>query len=121
MKPLTVAIPYSPAPFFVKLLLSLAQLPAVERVIVVAQEPVHLRIPGSHILTAAPITAQSTLEQLLAETSTDNLLLLPRPLHVVIEAEALDPMLAAAQAAREPAWSIRISTTKKGTGRPFTP
>jgi hypothetical protein len=98
MKPLTVAIPYSPAPFFVKLLLSLAQLPAVERVIIVAQEPVHLRIPGSHILAAAPVTTQATLEQLAAEAPTDYLLLLPRPLHVVIETEALDRMLAAAQA-----------------------
>jgi Glycosyl transferase family 2 len=99
MKPLTVAIPYSPAPLFAKLLLALTKLPPVERVIIVAQEPVHVRIPGSHILTTAPITAQVTLEQLLAETPTGYLLLLPRPLHVVVEAEALDRMLKAAQAA----------------------
>lgn len=93
MKPLTVVIPYSPAPLFEKYLLSFTKLIQVEEVIVVSQAPVHLKIPRCRARIAGSILSQETLRLILGEIQTPYLLLLPGTQHISIEPEALEMVL----------------------------
>ncbi len=93
MKPLSIIIPYSPDPFFKETLLSLTKFPLVERVVVVTQEPVHLKIPRCRVLTAGPPQSQETLNLILDGIRTDYLLLFPEPQQISIESEALEKIL----------------------------
>ena len=64
MKPLSIVIPYSPDPFFKETLLSLTKSPLVERVVIVTQEPVHLKIPRCRVLDRwiSPVTGNTQLD-----------------------------------------------------------
>ena len=93
MKPLTVVIPYNPGPFFEKTLLPLTKSDLVERVVIVSQEPVHLKIPGCCILVAGPFLSHETLSLILARIRTKYLLLLPGAQQISIKPKALERIL----------------------------
>jgi hypothetical protein len=93
MKPLTVVIPYNPGPFFEKTLLPLTKSDLVERVVIVSQEPVHLKIPRCRVLVASPLPSQETLSLILAGIQTKYLLLLTGSQQISIEPKALEKIL----------------------------
>ncbi len=93
MKPLTVVIPYNPGPFFEKTLLPLTKSDLVERVVIVSQEPVHLKIPRCRVLVAGPLPSQETLSLILARIRTKYLLLLPGAQQISVEPKALERIL----------------------------
>ena len=93
MKPLTVVIPYNPGPFFEKTLLPLTKSDLVERVVIVSQEPVHLKIPRCRVLVTGPLPSHETLSLILAGIQTKHLLLLPGAQQISIEPKALERIL----------------------------
>jgi len=93
MKPLTVVIPYNPGPFFEKTLLPLTKSDLVERVVIVSQEQVPLKIPGCRFLIAGPLLSHETLSLILARIRTKYLLLLPGAQQISIEPKALERIL----------------------------
>jgi hypothetical protein len=93
MKPLTVVIPYSPAPFFEKLLFGFVKFPQVEGVVIVSQEPVHIETPRCRVRIAGSLPSHETLKLILGEIQTPYLLLLQGAQHVSIEPEALERIL----------------------------
>jgi len=97
MKPLSIVIPYSPDPFFQETLLSLIKSPLVEHIVIVTQEPVHLKIPRCRVLTAGPLQSQETLNLILDGIGTNYLLLFLGPQQISIESEALKKMLERAE------------------------
>ena len=90
MKPLTVATPYNPGPFFEKTLVSLTKSGLVEGVVIISTEPVHLRIPGCRVLIAEPLTSHDTLSLILAGIQTKYLLLLQGAQLISIEPKDLE-------------------------------
>ena len=92
MKPLTVVIGYIPSSLFEKTLLSLTESDIVERVLIVTQEPVHLRIPKCRILVGGSLHSGDTISLLLGEVRTKYLLLLGSQ-QISIESEALERLL----------------------------
>ncbi len=90
MKPLIVVTHYTPAAFLEKILLSLTKSSLVERVVIVTQEPVHLKIPRCRVLVAGPLHSQETLSQVLDGIRTKYLLLLPGSQQISVEDEALE-------------------------------
>jgi hypothetical protein len=97
MKALTVVTHYTPSLFLEKTLLSLIKSSLVERVVIVTQEPVHLKIPKCRVLVAGPIHSYETLSQILAGIRTKYLLLLPGSQQISIGAEALEKILEKAE------------------------
>jgi hypothetical protein len=93
MKPLTIVAPHSPEPSFEKTLLSLTKSDLVERIVIISQEPVHLKIPKCRVLTAGPLPSQETLSLILGEVRTKYLLLLPGSQQISIEPEALEKLV----------------------------
>jgi len=93
MKPFTVVIPCSPGSLFEKTLLSLTKSALVERVVIVSQGPVHLRIPGCRVLVGGPVPSQETLNLILADVKTKYLLLLSGNKGISISHAALEKVL----------------------------
>ena len=77
MKPFTVVTLYSQGLFFEKTLLFLTKSDLVERVVILSQEPVHLKIPRCRVLVSGPLSSYKTLSLILAGIRTKYLLLLP--------------------------------------------
>jgi hypothetical protein len=93
MKPLTIVAPHNPASSFGKTLLSLMKSDLVEGIIIISQEPVHLKIPKCRVLAAGPVQSRETLRLILGEVRTEYLLLLPGFQKIAIEPEALEKFL----------------------------
>jgi GT2 family glycosyltransferase len=100
MKPLTVVIPYNPGPFFEKTLLPLTKSDLVERVVIVSQEPVHLKIPRCRVLVAGPLPSQETLSLILAGIQTKYLLLLTGSQQISIDPEAMERIVEKAESTK---------------------
>jgi hypothetical protein len=100
MKPLTVAISYSPEPFFEKILLEFLKSDFVENIIIVSQEDVHVNAPGCSMLATGTILSQETLEIILCNIRTKYLLLLPEALHISLEPDALNSIMEASSYAK---------------------
>jgi hypothetical protein len=97
MKPITAVTSYSPRPFFEKTLLSLMKSSLVERVLVVSQEPIHLKIPGCRFLASRSLTSYGALSLVLNEVQTKHLLLIPEAQQILIEPKNLERILAASE------------------------
>jgi hypothetical protein len=97
MKPLTIVIPYSPGLFLEKTLFFLTTSDLVERLLIVTQEPVHLKIPRCRLLVAGPLTSHKTLSLILRDIRTKYLLLLPEAHGMSIKPEALEKILREAE------------------------
>jgi hypothetical protein len=93
MKPLTVIISHSPRTSFQKTLLSFTESDLVERVVIVSQEQVPLKIPGCRVLIAGPLLSHDTLSLILTRIRTKYLLLLPRGQKISIKPKALERIL----------------------------
>ncbi|MGQ9646357.1 MAG: glycosyltransferase family 2 protein [Thermodesulfobacteriota bacterium] len=101
MKPLAVVIPHSSGPLFKKTLLPFIKSALVERILIVSQEPVHLRINKCQVLVAGPLPSQETLSQVINEIRTKYLLLLlSEARQISIEPKALERFLEAAEFTR---------------------
>ncbi len=100
MKPLSIIIPYSPDSFFKEMLLSLTKFPLVERVVIVTQEPVHLKIPRCRVLTAGPLQSQETLSLILDGIPTNYFLLFLEPQQISTEPKALEKMVRKAESSK---------------------
>jgi hypothetical protein len=100
MKPLTVVIPYSPGPFWEKTLLSLTKSDLIKCVVIVSQEPVHLKIPRCRFLVAGPLLSHDTLNLILAGIKTKYLLLLTEAKQILIEHKALEKILRKAESTK---------------------
>ncbi|MCX5814406.1 MAG: glycosyltransferase family 2 protein [Proteobacteria bacterium] len=100
MKPLAVVTPYSPEPFFEKTLLEFVKSDLVEDVMIVSQERVQLNVPGCRILAAGSLLSQETLEIILSNIQTEYLLLLPKPLYISLEPDALNSVMEASAYAK---------------------
>jgi len=100
MKPLTVVIPHSPGSFFEKTLFPLTKSALVERVVIVSQEPVHLKIPRCRVLVAGSLLSHETLSLILAKIRTKYFLLLPGTQQISIEPKALERILGKAESTK---------------------
>jgi hypothetical protein len=100
MKPLTVVTSYIPGPFFEKTLLSLTESSRVERVVVVSQEPVPLKMDGCRVLIAGPLPSHETLSLILGRIRTKYLLLLPGSQPISLEPKALEKILGVVEATK---------------------
>ena len=100
MKPLTIVTPYSQGLFFEKSLLFLTKSDLVERVVILSQEPVHLKIPGCHGLVSGPLSSHETLRLILAGIRTKYLFLLPGIQQISIEPKALERILGKAESTK---------------------
>jgi hypothetical protein len=96
MKPLTVVIPYSSSPFLEKALLPFVRSACVERILIISQEPVDLRINRCRVLVAGPISSYETLHLILDRIGTDYLLFVPEAKQLSPEPKALERFLRAA-------------------------
>jgi hypothetical protein len=65
----------------------------VEGIVIINQEPVHLKIPKCRVLAAGPVQSQEALRLILGEVQTKYLLLLPGFQQISIEPEALKKLL----------------------------
>ena len=97
MKPLTVITPHRSMPFFEKTLLSLTKSSLVERVVIVSQEPVHLKIPRCRVLVGGPLSSHETLSLILAGIRTRYLLLLSGAKQISIGPKALERIMETAE------------------------
>jgi hypothetical protein len=97
MKPLTVVAPYSPGTFFDKTLLHLIKSSLVERILIIAQEPVDLRMDKCQVLVAGPISSHETLQLILDGIGTNYLLLMPEAKHLSTEPKAFERFLQVAE------------------------
>jgi hypothetical protein len=100
MKPFTVVTPHSPGPFFEKTLLPLTKSDLVERVVIVSQEPVHLKIPRCRVLVAGPLPSQETLSLILAGIQTKYLLFLTGSQQISIDPEAMERIVEKAESTK---------------------
>ena len=100
MKPLTVVTPYNPGPFFEKILFSLTKSALIERVMIVSQEPVPLKIPRCRVLVAGPLPSHETFSLILAEIRTKYLLLFLGSQQISIEPKALERILGKAESTK---------------------
>jgi hypothetical protein len=90
MKPLTVVIPYSPGPFFEKILISLMKSALVESIAIVSQEPVHFKTDRCRVLLGGPIYSKETLTRMIDGIQTEHLLLLPEARQISLGPKALE-------------------------------
>jgi GT2 family glycosyltransferase len=100
MNPFTVVITYSPGSFFEKTLLFLTKSALVESIVIVSQEPVHLKIPNCRVLVGEPLSSYETLHLILDGIQTKYLLLLPEIKQILFEPKALDRFLEEAEATK---------------------
>jgi hypothetical protein len=97
MKPITVAVPFSPDPFFEKTLILLTESDPVEQVVVTSQGPVQLKTKKCRVLVAGPLPSHETLHFLLTGIQTKYLLLLPGAHRILMEPECLERVLKVAE------------------------
>jgi hypothetical protein len=100
MKPITVVTHYTPAPFFQKILFSLAKSDLIERISIISQEPVELKIPRCRTLAVGSLLSHETLSLILGEVRTTYLLLLPGSQQISIEPEALQRIVDIAESTK---------------------
>ena len=100
MKPLTIVASYNPAPFFEDTLFSLARLDLVERVVIISQKPIHLKIPKCRVLVSGPLPSHETLGRILSEIGTQYLLFLLEGRRSRIEPEALRRIVSVAESTK---------------------
>jgi 23S rRNA pseudoU1915 N3-methylase RlmH len=100
MKPFTVVTPYRPGPSLEKTLLPLTKSALVERVVIVTQEPVHLKIPRCRVLVAGPLPSHETLSLILDGIRTKYFFLLPKAQQISIGPEALERILGKAESTK---------------------
>jgi hypothetical protein len=100
MKPLTAVIPYSPGPFFERTLLSLTQSSVVERIVIISQEPVRLKMDRCRLLVAGPLSSPETLSLVLGEIRTQALLLFPGSRQCSMEPKGLERILGVAESTK---------------------
>jgi hypothetical protein len=100
MKPLTVIIPYSSGSFFEKTLVFLTKSALVERVVIISQEPVHLKISRCRVLAAGPLPSHETLSLILAGIQTKYLLLLLGTQQILFEPKALERIVGTAKSTK---------------------
>ena len=100
MKPLTVVTPYNPKPFFEKTLLPFMKSALVERVVVVSQEPVRLKMDKCRVVVARPLPSQETLTLILNQIRTKYLLLLSEAQQISIELKGLERVLEIVESAK---------------------
>lgn len=100
LKPLTIVIPYAPEPVLKKTLLPLIRSDLVDRILIISQESVTLKVPGASVLTATPLSSGLTLNQVLSMISTRYLLLLPEFKPISIEPNTLEKFLHAAESTK---------------------
>jgi hypothetical protein len=96
MKPLTVVAPPILEPSLEKTLLSLVSSNLVERVVVVSQEPVHLKMKKCDVLIGS-LPSCKTLSLILDRIRTKHLLFLQGAQPISIEPEALDKLISMAE------------------------
>jgi hypothetical protein len=100
MKPLTIVTPYSPEPFFEKTLVCLTKSALVERVVIVSQKPVYLKMDRCRVLVAGPLPSHETLSLILAGIRTKYLLFLTGSQQISIEPKALERILGKAESTK---------------------
>ena len=100
MKPLTVAIPYNPRPFFEKTLLSLMKSALAESIVIISREPVHLNMDKYRLLVTGSIFSHETLSQMISGIRTNYLLFLPEAREISIEPKALERILKKAESTK---------------------
>ena len=100
MKPLSVVIPHIPEPYFEKVLFSLTKSDLVERILIIRQEPLRLEISKCRIIVGRPLQAHETLSQMVAETRTKYLLLLPESQLISIGPGTLERLLEEAESSQ---------------------
>jgi hypothetical protein len=100
MKPLTVVTSYRPGPFFEKNLLALTKSALVERVVIVSQEPVALKMEQCRVLVCQPLASQETLSRILGGIRTKYFLLLPGSQQISLEPKALERILGVAESTK---------------------
>lgn len=100
MRSLTIVTPHRPGPLFEKTLFSLTKSALVERVVIVSQEPVHLKMPKGHVFVGGPLSSNETLHLILDGIQTEYLLLLPETKQISIEPKALVRFLEEAEATK---------------------
>jgi hypothetical protein len=93
MKPITIVAPYSPEPFFEKMLQEFVKSDLVEDVMIVSREEVHVNVPGSCIIGADSLLSQEAIEIIIGNIRTKYLLLLPESLHISLEPDALKSIM----------------------------
>jgi len=97
MKPVIAAIAYNPAPYFERILQSLARSPLVEGVVVVAGEQVDLPLAAGEDLLRGSLYSGEMLDSLLDRAKTDYLLLLPRASDLSFEPHGLERLVRTAE------------------------
>jgi hypothetical protein len=100
MKPLTIVTPYSPGPLFEKTLLSLTKSAPVECILIISQDPVHLKMDKCQVLVTEPLPSQETVSLILNRIETKYLLLLPEAQQISFEPKAPERLLEAAESAK---------------------
>ncbi len=93
MKPLTVVTPHRPDPFFKEILVSVTKSGLVERILIISQEAVHLKIPKCRVILAGPLPSYETLHLILGEVQTKYFLLIPEAQHISIEPGTMERLL----------------------------
>ncbi len=93
MKPLTIVTSYSPEPFFERVLLEFVKSDLVEDIIIVSEENIQINVPGSSILPVGTLLSQETLEIVLGNIRTQYLILLPKPLQISLEPDAIKSLM----------------------------
>ncbi|MBA4418068.1 MAG: glycosyl transferase [Syntrophus sp. (in: bacteria)] len=97
MKPLTVITRYIRGPLFENTLLTFMQSGLVEEVVIICQEPVHLKIPGCRFLATGDFQSRAFLEPVLNNIRTAYLLVLPGFALVSVEGASLEKIIARAE------------------------
>lgn len=97
MRPLTIVIPHRPSPDWEMMFHSLGRSDLVKQVLVLSDEPIQMKVPGSSVLPGQSLSEGSILNQVLSLTSTEYLLLLPEFKQISIEPNTLKKFLDAAE------------------------
>ena len=101
MKPVTAAIAYSPDPRFETLLSSLVTSPAIERVVVAADDRVDPRWTGTNCdVLMGSLYSSDTLERLLDSTRTEYLLLVPNASDLCLEPGGVERLVQIGETSR---------------------
>ena len=100
MKHLTIAIPYSTAPFFEETILPLTKSDLVECVLIVDHEPVHFKMDKCHGLLGEPLSSDEGLGLILDRIQTDYLLIIPEARPMSLEPAALERFLRMAESTK---------------------
>ncbi len=100
MKPLTVVLPYRPGAFFKKSLVLLGKSPLVERVVIVSQVPVRLKMERCQIVVEGPLSSSQTLARILSGIQTKYLLLFSGDLPLFVEPDSLGSLIDKAESTK---------------------